>query len=314
MMDNPVRSTQNRSRSIRFNMTPAAACVGLVAIAWLGNALYAIGTPNGPLKYWSPALVAGAMVLFLVVHGRRTEGNRSIFTFVAIVFLIGWTWETISILTGFPFGRYHYTQIMAPFLGHVPVSVMPAYCVMGYISWSTARIILSRVQNRPDAVSRFVVPIVAALLMVLWDASMDPLRATVEGRWVWLDGGPHFGVPLLNFSGWLAVTWMMFQSHALLHGREKACEINHPDRSSRLFWISAPLMYLAFPVEYVLNPLVASGRGESVLVNGSLVSVASIQLDISMLTGLTMIPIAVIAIVQLLRHPAFKPDNDFSAP
>lgn len=275
-------------------------CLGLVAIAWLGNALYAIGMPDGLLKYWSPALVAGAMLSFLFYHGSRAEGRSAVFAFIITVFLIGWSFETVSILTGFPFGHYHYTSVMGPFLGHVPVSVMPAYCVMGYISWATARVIISRTQSGTGAVMRFGVPVLGAALMVLWDASMDPLRATVEARWVWRDGGPHFGIPLLNFAGWFMVTFLMFQLYVLLRDRSPRDE--RPAAMPPLFWISAPLMYLAFPVEYLLNPVMAAGTDQSVIVNGVLVPVKDIHTDIAVLTALTMVPVALLAVAQLVRQ------------
>lgn len=282
------------------NRKPEIICLGLVVVAWFGNALYAIGTPDGLLKYWSPALVAGAMLSFLIYHGIRAEGRRAVFHFVITIFLIGWSFETISILTGFPFGHYHYTSVMGPFLGHVPVSVMPAYCVMGYISWATARVVLCRTRTGADAVMRFGVPVLAAVLMVLWDASMDPLRATVEGRWIWRDGGPYFGVPLLNFAGWFMVTFLMFQLYAFL--RDRSPRGNEQEGVSHLFWLSAPLMYLAFPVEYLFNPMMAAGNDQNVIVNGAFVAVKDIHADIAMLTGLTMVPVALLAVVQLLRQ------------
>ncbi|MEX3008553.1 carotenoid biosynthesis protein [Hoeflea sp. TYP-13] len=241
------------------------------------------------------------MIAFLIIHGRRSEGGRGLFIFVISVFVIGWTFETVSVLTGFPFGNYHYTEIMAPFLGHVPIFVMPAYCIMGYVCWSLARILLCCVNDPSDTIMRYGVPVAAALLMVLWDASMDPLRATVEGRWIWLDGGPHFGVPLVNYFGWFCVTWMMFQLFSILRERVASAVPHNQQISSRLFWVPVPLMYLAFPVEYVLNPLVAGSRAEAVLVNGASVPVAGIYSDISMLTVLTMVPVAVVAVFQLLR-------------
>ncbi len=284
----------------------AVVCIVLVAIAWFGNALYAAGAANGPLKTWSPALVAGAMLSFLVLHGARAEGGRAIFAFVVIIFLIGWTAETISIVTGFPFGHYHYTEIMGPFLGHVPVSVMPAYGVMGYISWVTARVLLGRTRPGSDVVLRFAVPLVATALMVLWDLSMDPLRATVEGRWIWRDGGPHYGIPLLNFAGWFIVTLLMFATYALMRGESVALR-RHPATETRLFWMSAPLMYLAFPVEYLLNPVLMPSSGEMVLVNDAFVPVGGIHREIAVLTAVTMVPVALLAVVRLFRRRTPQP-------
>lgn len=278
-----------------------AACIGLGLAAWAGNALYALGEPGGLLKEWSPALVASALIAFLIVHGRRTNSGRDLLHFVILVFSIGWFFETVSLLTGFPVGNYHYTELMAPFLGHVPVSVMPAYCVMGYASWSMARLLLGRIDWTSDPVLRFGAPVLAACLMVMWDLSMDPLRATVEGRWIWNGGGIHFGVPLENYIGWAFVTWIMFQSFALVV--TSRCEPPArpvPHAARRTLWLSVPLVWAAFAGEYLLNPFV-SARTDTVPVNGAGVPVAEIFSDIALLTATTMLPLACLGAVAALR-------------
>jgi uncharacterized membrane protein len=198
----------------------------LIAAAWLGNALYAFGVSGGLVKYYSPAIVAVAMIAFVLLHGVQRYGKRLIGQFVLTVFTIGWTFETISIVTGIPFGTYHYTEIMAPFLGHVPVFVLPAYGVMGYASWSLATLILGQRGAGLDRVGLVLVPILAALLMVFWDLSMDHLRASVEGRWVWAEGGAHYGIPWMNYLGWMLVTWLMFQIFAVLVARANLPEVD----------------------------------------------------------------------------------------
>ena len=281
-----------------------AVCLGLGLAAWIGNALYALGEPDGLLKAWSPALVAGAMIAFLVIHGRRTHSGRQLFVFVLTVFLVGWFFETVSVMTGFPFGNYHYTGIMGPFVGHVPVSVMPAYCVMGYASWSLARLLLARTDMEADAAFRFGVPALAALLMVVWDLSMDPLRATVEGRWVWLDGGPHFGVPVANFFGWALVTWIMFQSFALIvSARPEPPARPLPAGARGLYWMSVPVVWAAFAGEYLLNPLIAPDA-HTVLVEGAGVPAAELFGAIALLTATTMMPAALLGVFAALRLAA----------
>ncbi|MBO6717768.1 MAG: carotenoid biosynthesis protein [Rhizobiaceae bacterium] len=284
--------------------------MGLGLAAWVGNALYALGDPGSLLKEWSPALVAGAMIAFLVVHGRRLHSGRQLFLFVLTVFLVGWFFETVSVMTGFPFGDYHYTGIMAPFIGHVPVFVMPAYCVMGYASWSFARLLLARTDAADDAVFRFGVPVIAAMLMVVWDLSMDPLRATVEGRWVWLDGGPHFGVPLANFFGWALVTWIMFQLFALVvsSSPEQPARLVEPG-GRRLYWLSVPLVWTAFAGEYLLNP-VLSGRVDAVVIDGAGVPVAEIFASVALLTATTMLPLAALGVLAAIRLGVPASDDD----
>jgi uncharacterized membrane protein len=281
----------------------SAACLLLGLAACLGNALYAFGEPGGLLKLWSPALVAAAMIAFLIAHGRACYSPRQLFLFATSVFLIGWLFESVSVITGFPFGSYHYTEIMGPFVGHVPVSVMPAYCVMGYVSWSMARILLGRMDGRLDATLRFGVPVVAAMLMVTWDLSMDPLRATVEGRWIWLDGGLHFGVPLKNYLGWALVTWLMFQVFALILARTPPRPVEQPRAEAGRFWLSVPLIYCGFAVEYLLNPLLAD-TDAIVSINGADVAVTAIFTQVALLAAATMLPAALTAAVLAWRQAA----------
>ena len=283
----------------RYSYPATVWLVVLVAAAWGGNLIYALGAPGGLAKEYAPALVATAMISFCTIHGMARYGGRLFAGFVATVFLIGWTFETVSILTGIPFGTYHYTEMMAPFLGHVPVFVLPAYGVMGYVSWSLASLILGHRRARLDAHGARWVPVLASGLMVIWDLSMDPLRASVEGRWIWVDGGAHHGVPVLNYFGWFVVTWLMFKVFAALTHRfaqqaPKACD-THPS------WRAVPAIYLAFSVEYLVNPLTGHGLAADIIVNGQAIKAQVIFLDTALLAGVTMVPMALLGVVCLWR-------------
>ena len=280
-------------------LAPTGLCLLSVALAWLGNALYALGEPGGALKTWSPALVAGAMVGFVFIHGRHCGGWRSVLLFIATVLPIAWAAESLSIETGFPFGPYHYADSMRPFIGDVPVVVPPAYCVMGYVSWSMSRILLGRVGCGLDRDFLVKGPAVAAALMVLWDLSMDPLRATVEQRWIWLDGGLHYGIPLTNFLGWFAVTWTMFQLYALLLTRVREAAPPSAARSSEPFWYAAPLMYLSFAVEYIANPLVGGGQDASLTVHGASIGLRQLHQEVAILAALTMLPAGLLTAIRV---------------
>ena len=272
-------------------------CLILAFAACAGNALYAVGTMDGMVKYWSPALVAGALIAFMIVHGLRRYSGRILVTFAITIFSVGWTFESLSILSGFPFGSYHYTELMAPFLGHVPVFVMPAYCVMGYICWSMAGILVSCLDSDTDTdtLLRWGAPVVAAALMVVWDLSMDPLRATVEQRWIWRDGGAHLGVPLENFFGWAFVTWIMFQVFSLaLTQKVRAAAIARSD-GSLCYWLSVPLAYASFATEYVLNPFVAKAGDTFVPVNEVSIPLIRIYEDVAVVAASTMVPLALFA-------------------
>jgi uncharacterized membrane protein len=158
--------------------------------------------------------------IFAVLHGAKSYGWRGISTFVAITLVVGLLFENVGVRTGFPFGRYYFTDVMGPKTSAVPVMLAFAYIGMAYLSWTIAMLILGDKQK--PAVGRHVVilPLVAAFIMVAWDFSMDPVWATILHAWVWLQGGAYFGVPVSNFLGWFLLVCVIFQSFALyLRGR-----------------------------------------------------------------------------------------------
>jgi len=265
-----------------------ALCLALALLACLGNALYALGAPDSALKFWSPGLVTVAMIAFLAVHGIRTYHRQAVLVFVVFISGVGWIFESIGISTGFPFGAYHYASDMSPFAGNVPVFVLSAYVLMGYVSWALAALIARPLSGRASKADWLIVPLLAAGLMVVWDLSMDPLRATVEGRWTWIDGGDHYGVPDSNYVGWFMVTWLMFQAFAW-YLKRRGTTARHPDR---LMALSVPIMYAAFAVEYVANPFLATGHLGHVTVGGAAVPVADIFSGIAVQSALTILPIA----------------------
>ena len=100
----------------------------------------------------------------------------------------------MSILTGFPFGHYVYTDKFGPKLWLVPLLIMPAYFSMGYIAWTIGHILLDRFDDRLAGAEVVLVPALASFVMVMWDLCIDPGSSTIAGAWIWRDGGSYFGV------------------------------------------------------------------------------------------------------------------------
>src|SRR5580704_14944251 len=92
---------------------------------------------------------------FAVLHGAIAYRMRGILTFILLSVVIGNIFENLSIFTGFPFGRYHFTEAMGPKVLAVPILLGLAYVGMGYISWTVARVILGD-DGRPLTGARVV--------------------------------------------------------------------------------------------------------------------------------------------------------------
>src|ERR1700684_328841 len=90
-------------------------------------------------------------VLFAVLHCARCEGWRRTGLFFATAAIISWVLEETGVRTGLIYGPYHYSNLLGPKLGHVPVLIPLAWFMMIYPSWVTARALLRGVNTRPAA-------------------------------------------------------------------------------------------------------------------------------------------------------------------
>lgn len=151
--------------------------------------------------------------VFTLLHGSRRYGWRAILVFCLITLVVSNAFENLSVLTGFPFGNYHYTQ--GPFLFLVPYLIGPAYVATGYLAWTIATLLVGEVRRGSGWLATIGTPVIASFAMVAWDLSMDPSLATIQNFWIWEDGGGFFGVPLVNFLGWSVTTYAFMQLFAL---------------------------------------------------------------------------------------------------
>jgi uncharacterized membrane protein len=177
--------------------------------------------------------------IFALIHGALRYGARGILIFLLLCLLMGNLFESLSVLTGFPYGHYYFTEVMGPKLFVVPVLLGLAYLGMGYLSWTLAGLILAET-CRPLVGSRVVtLPLVASFVMVAWDLSMDPIWSTCVGAWIWLDGGAYFGVPVSNFFGWYLTVYLSYQLFAL----SRRGRLSNDNPLPRGYWHLAVLFY-----------------------------------------------------------------------
>ncbi len=201
-------------------------------------------------RYINVALLSA----FTLLHGSRRYGAAIVVYFLLAVIVTN-ILENMSIVTGFPFGSYHHTAAMGPKLWHVPIIVGPIFAVAGYIAWVLAGILLGDVFSAPRGVA-YARPIIAAFLTTSWDLCVDAIGGTVNRDWVWADGGPWFGVPLLNFFGWMLTMWLSFQLFALFAAkRQPPKEIP----ATATYWRQPIVYWLLIGLQFPLLALIVPG-------------------------------------------------------
>jgi lycopene beta-cyclase len=149
--------------------------------------------------------------------------TRTLKTFV-LVAVLSYLAELLGSSTGFPFGKYSYTDLLQPQIAGVPLLIPLAWLMMLPPAWAIAQIILPEGHKTFDhngnngaqrKIFKFpswnIVTVVvkkvllAALAFTAWDLFLDP-QMVGWGFWVWDKPGAYFGIPLSNYLGWMIVS------------------------------------------------------------------------------------------------------------
>jgi len=199
------------------------------------------------------AMLASSLTLFGLLHGASTYGWRGILFFLVVCLGVSNAFENLSILTGFPFGWYHYSDAMGPKLFLVPLLIGPGYFGVGYLSWTLARAILGDDGARLAGQLSFATPAIASFIMVSWDLTIDPMMSTITGNWIWHDGGSYFGVPLGNFLGWYLTVYVFLQCFALYARRQFATYTKMPG-----YWATPLFAYTSIIIAPILSLFVVT--------------------------------------------------------
>lgn len=154
-----------------------------------------------------PVWVARVTALLTLGFGFVTVVRGTSTVRVLGVLALGAGCEVVGLYTGFPFGRYVYTEAWWP---TVPLPGDHRFPLLLPFAWAmvaggSARLL----KHRPI----WMVGLAAACL----DLLMEPVMVGTLGYWRWLDGGPlPGGVPVLNFVGWFLVStgaaWLIGES------------------------------------------------------------------------------------------------------
>ena len=279
------------------------------ALLWTFIALYVAMAAarflhNAQLQRLSPFISVGLLVGFALVHGIRRYGWRHLAVFFVLAFVISWGYETSSILTGFPFGHYVYTDKLGPKLWLVPLLIMPAYFSMGYIAWTLGHVLLDRFDDRLAGADLVLVPMLASFVMVMWDLCLDPASSTVTGAWIWRDGGGYFGVPFVNFLGWYLCVFTIYLVFAC-YLRAASKWTATADLGERSTWIAPVLMYAAVMLPRLIEPV----TGDSLQVTSGDRHVwwsSDIHAASALIALFTMLFVTVLALIRVGRSPALR--------
>lgn len=184
--------------AVRFGWRLVFVAVSVVAVAgaivahrtgvrppyWVGSAAGFVTISAGAV--WVIGLLARAMPL-----SRALAGGLGVMAFTTAI-------EVASLATGFPCGRYRYTELWQPgfhtveAVGWFPVALPMAWFVL---TGATTILVRSRFGGWPCLVA-------SGFALALVDAVLEPVMIGPVGFWRWDEVGPLLGAPWSNFGGW----------------------------------------------------------------------------------------------------------------
>lgn len=194
---------------------------------------------NMPLERIPWDILVPSAAAVCLGHSILLLGRKRAFTLFGMAVLISFCFEYVGESTGLIFGDYFYTHVLGDkAFGRIPYLIPLAWYMMFYPSYIITNLIAEGgpVARRTGIVQIIWLSILSAMVMTAWDLTMDPVMSyhpclnsdlncltpqldpgeVGHPAWVWIEPGPHFGVPLLNFRGWLIASFTVFFAYRLV--------------------------------------------------------------------------------------------------
>jgi uncharacterized membrane protein len=146
----------------------------------------------------------------------------------------------------------------------------------------------------------FATPVIASFIMVSWDLTIDPMMSTINGSWVWHNGGSYFGVPVSNFLGWYLTVYVFFQCFAFYANRRFVTSTKIPG-----YWATPLLAYTSIIIAPILGLLLGAEPG-AVLIDpaGRPWQVRDIRSVAALVCLFTVLPFWLLAVFKARGHPS----------
>lgn len=160
------------------------------------------GTAISTFSKIDPGVIAPITTVLIVLLGATIVGLgfRNWVAIIALLILCGGA-EVIGVTTGFPFGKYEYTNRWWPTVAlgehHLYPLLIPFAWLL--IVGSCYGILRTRFAKWPSV-------FLGALMATLIDMPMERAMTHVFGYWKWNPVGPIFGAPIQNSIGWFVVS------------------------------------------------------------------------------------------------------------
>jgi putative membrane protein len=166
----------------------------------------------------------------VMIHSTITKGRVKTGIFYLLALIFGSVPEIIGVTYGTIFGHYYYNPILTPFIfGVVPLTTVISWMVILYISYTVSDIVIKSGSKKPNfkrdhfvyaLTITVLLAVISGLVAANLDMIIDPVVVTTQG-WIWIGGGPYYGIPLSNFVGWFLIAFSATLIFRLIESLQK---------------------------------------------------------------------------------------------
>ena len=114
-----------------------------------------------------------ALLFFTLGQCLYELGPKKALIFLIITSVVGFLAEVLGTSTGFPFGKYYYTNFLGPKVLGVPEVVPLVWFVIAYLTYSMARNVFSASSITGKDMAKLAA--LSAFGAVSWDFMVDPM-------------------------------------------------------------------------------------------------------------------------------------------
>ena len=186
-------------------------------------------------------------LLLAIFHGVPMLGVKNIVILCVISAAASLFFESMGINFGLFFSKYLYTGfIPGPKLFGFDVYSIIGYGIGVYLVWSVALAAVGKFDNEYRKGDVFFIPVIATFLIVAVDYATDPLMATINQAYLWVEPGVYYGIPYQNYLGWYLMAYVLFQCASLVIWRQSRKNTLKPAPEisrKKKFWYYPPIIY-----------------------------------------------------------------------
>jgi putative membrane protein len=182
----------------------------------IGQSIFQLSMANGGVVY----ILLGAIAVS--VYAYRMLGSQKWLSFMIPAVGLSLSSELLGTSTGLPFGDYGYLSGLGyKIAGLVPFTIPLSWFYLGFACYIIARAGFDNT-SLPFWLRQIGAIFCGALMLTSWDFVLDPaMSQTAVPFWEWKTPGAFFGMPYLNFAGWMETGTVFMSIAALLWSPER---------------------------------------------------------------------------------------------